>query len=132
MATLLLRSGENSKAHCRLDFPDCKVDFRRVFPYSIRIFYSFLSRNSPLFISEEYVHGAVRTECSEVIEVMLVLNDHAMAQAVSRLHGFDPISVRVVDKVALGQSCYGVLRFCPVSIIPQMLRTYFQLYVALI
>jgi hypothetical protein len=55
-----------------------------------------------------------------------------MVQWVSRLHGFDPSSVRVVDKVALVQACYRVLWFFPVRIIPQTLRTYFQLNVALI
>jgi len=82
------------------------VDFRRDFPYSIRIFY--LSLKSPLFISEEYVHCAVRTEFSKVIEVLLALNDHAMAQAVNSRQGFDPSSVRVVfvvDEVAFGQAC---------------------------
>jgi hypothetical protein len=65
----------------------------------------------------------------------VVLNDHAMAQAVSSGRGFDSSSVRVtcvVDKVALGQACLQVLWFCPVSIIPQILLTYFRLEVALI
>jgi len=108
------------------------VDFRRVFPYSVRIFY--LSLKSPLFISEEYGHCAVRTECSKANDVLLVLNDHAMAQAVSSRHGFDRISVRVIfvfDEVALGQPCLRVLWFCPVSIFPQMLCTYFQLMLLL-
>jgi hypothetical protein len=66
---------------------------------------------------------------------MLVFNDHAMAQAVSSRHGFHPSSVRVtfvIDQVALGQACLRVLWFCPASIIPQMLRSYFKLIVVLI
>jgi hypothetical protein len=38
----------------------------------------------------------------------------------------------MVDKVALGQASLRVLWFCPVSIIPHIFRTYFQLNVALI
>lgn len=94
--------------------------------FLIQYAFFYLNLKTPLFISEEYGHCAVRTECSKVIEVLLVLNDDAMVQAVNSRQGFDPSSVRVIFvfvEVALGQACLRVLWFCPVTIIPQMLLT---------
>jgi hypothetical protein len=56
--------------------------------FLIQYAFFYLNLKTPLFISEEYVHYAVRTECSKVIEVLLVLNDDAMVQAVNSRQGF--------------------------------------------
>jgi hypothetical protein len=70
-----------------------------------------------------------------VFSLFLVWFRRLGANVSARRPGFDPTSVRVgfvMDKVALGQDFFCVLRFSPVSIIPPVLHTHTYVHVVLI